>query len=124
MTKLTIVHDRVYKNGVLHNKGGLTFVFDKDQVVRYADNGDCIVRVGLSRCNPVDNFNRKIARNIATGRIKDMYFEPLVDNKYVTMVDDYELVASIEEDRVTFIGSHKLRKGELKLKDVPVNNRF
>jgi len=93
--KLTIVHDRLFKNGLPHNSGGATYVFDKTQPVEFDKSGSfCVIKLGVAFCHTHDNFNRAIGRYIATGRIKETVFEHLTNNKYLCVIGDYEFIAS------------------------------
>lgn len=54
-------------NGVasIESKGGTTIAYE----VVNTDNNTKIINYAVARCNPQDNFNRKIGRAISEGRL-------------------------------------------------------
>lgn len=120
-TKYGYYHLRNNSEGYIEAKGGATVVFGgKVDVTEEAKQGDVIkINIGVSFCHTDDNYNKKIGRNIAKGRVKDTEFtiDYIEENSLLSLSgEEYNLLLLKHGD--FFHAAYVKRKNETKQESV------
>lgn len=92
MENIQYFHKRIFdrKNMEISARGGVTFALDvsslSEKLVEVRAGENIILRAGAAICSELDNYDKKIGRNIAKGRIKSKSFQVIdITDKYVTL---------------------------------------
>lgn len=92
MSNIQFFHKRLFdrKNMEVSARGGVTFAFDVASLSEKLNDlraGETIMlSAGAAICSELDNYDKKIGRNIAKGRIKSKSFQVIdITENYITL---------------------------------------
>ena len=98
MNNIQFFHKRLYKNiqklgGMskqLDARGGVTFALDvlplSQNLADLRSGESVMLSAGIALCSKKDNYNKKIGRNIAKGKLQSKSFQVVdINDKYISL---------------------------------------
>jgi len=98
MNNIQFFHKRLYKNiqklgGMskqLDARGGVTFALDvlplSQNLAELRSGESVMLSAGIALCSKKDNYNKKIGRNIAKGKLQSKSFQVVdINDKYISL---------------------------------------